>query len=98
MLDVVLKDSTLGVIDDATIKSNNELYKPTKAKDDNIANLLSDEDLYSEYDDKGNKIVEYKPQKVSKKGESLSSIVYCIITSIFLVILLVLLRQVVALV
>lgn len=66
MLKVALKESTLEVIDKTTPEMNTNLYAPSKQKDDSLTSLLSDEDLYSEYDDEGNKISVYKKEEPPK--------------------------------
>lgn len=94
MLKVVLKDSTLDVIDSTTPEKNTSLYKPKESKDDNIANLISEEDLYSEYDDKGNKIKEYVPHKEEVK----SPVGAIILTFILIICIFILLRYIITLI
>lgn len=66
MLKVALKESTLGVVDREMPEKNNNIYSPSKQKDESLASLLSDEDLYSDYDDEGNKITNYRGSKTNE--------------------------------
>ena len=83
MLKVALKESTLDVVDREMPEKSDNIYAPCKQKDESLASLLSDEDMYSDYDDKGNKIKVYN-NKPSHESSSSFNII-CIISLLLVI-------------